>query len=169
MDVKVDFQNMQIIVSYQDATELGKLMTKLGEISPSKEKTTTNKSDSTEEQKDLDSTIDDLQLALSLLRGSRSAIFVKLLSENPQGLTDSNVKDALKMRSNHNLGPIIAHISKCCNKAGISRERIYLQKSKKGRDKKMAYFYQLTDEAAGIVRNIKNFEEEDFANSFEDE
>lgn len=167
MDVKVDFENMQIIVSYQDANELGKLMAKLGEFNPSSAPSPKNNVVNNEKTKDSDNSTDELKYALSLLRGSRSASFVQLLAENLQGLTDSSVKEGLKMSSKQNLGPIIAHISKCCNKAGIPRESIYIQKSKKGRDKKMAYFYQLTDEAAEIVRNIENFEEEEFESAFD--
>ena len=162
MDVNVDFDKSQIIVNYQDTVEMSEIMKVLGEIKNNIPKSESDTKSSVKSQPK-----DKLKLALSLVRGSQSARFIKLLAEHQKGMNDTEVKKELGMSSKQNLGPVVAHISKCCKKAGIARSDLYTQLSRKGRDKKMAYFYKLSAEAVNIVRNIKNFEEEEFENSFE--
>ncbi|QDU13798.1 hypothetical protein CA11_15840 [Gimesia maris] len=153
----------EVIVKCKDARELGEIIMMLQSFQSSGKDSISTTTDSS--KKKIIST-EDLAEAIISLRGSSAGRFIKLLSEHPEGMNDWEIKKGLGIDRESNLGPLIAHIGKVSKKLGITKDHVYQQASRKGKNNKIYYRYRLTPEAVEIVSNIKNFDELPFEEGF---
>ena len=93
---------------------------------------------------------------LHALKGSQSAKVLKAMSEATDGITDMRLREVIG--EDGNFGPIFAHVSKVCKRAGVTTAAIYSSVSKRSQNGKLLYKYRINPQASRILRTIPDFE-----------
>lgn len=120
---------------------------------------TTPAADSTDGSADEDS----IRKALMLMRGKPSGRLLQMIAATEEGCTDLVVKKEMSDGAGgreYNLGPVFAHLSRCCKKFNVDKSAVLYKKAKRLRRGKMSYFYRVTDVAARLIRETPDFNEE---------
>ncbi len=104
-----------------------------------------------------------IRQALLLMRGKPSGQVLQVLAKSENGCSDRALKREMPNSTTGaevNLAPAVSHISKSCKKFGVDKTAVLHKQSKRGPKGKMSYFYQITDVAARLIREIPDFDKE---------
>jgi len=153
MDVKVTINGVDVVVTASNAAEAAEFVrSMLGEASP---KTTAGSfSSSIAVQADVQN--DAVDLVLRDIKGNPSARFLLAMSKHPGGCWDSAIRQEGGI-GDRSLAPLASHVSKVCNRHGLSMDRIYTKKVKRIKDGKMTYFFTMKPEIIGKIQRLSDF------------
>ena len=103
---------------------------------------------------------DSIRKALLQMKGKASGQILLAISRHAEGCSDATLKSELATEGDKplNVGPSMAHLAKCCNKAGVSKAAILVRRSQRGPKGKMKYFNRVTDVAARLIEEIGDFD-----------
>jgi len=103
-----------------------------------------------------------IESALSSLRGSKTAKFIKHLAnmENHGGL-DSAIKSSFSPNLTISLAPYVASISKACKRAKVPMTKVLIRNEKRIRPGKVMYHYRLTEAAVAYVESVPDYENDE--------
>ncbi len=85
------------------------------------------------------------------LANTRKAEVLLALKDNPEGMTDEQLRSRVHMESNNALAGILGAISKNAAKAGFQPSQIITKTEQKDKEGKRIYVYQLTKEMAEAI------------------
>lgn len=174
MDVKVNIGGMEATISVANAQEAAELLRSISNLPGSTQHTAVNSGTSTMNPKVTDTspsandttsteniTVRNLCEALRPLAGSTGAKTLMILLHSSSTPTpDAEIKDALGIGPDGNLGPVFSSISKAFQRAGIAYESMIERHTRKGKKGKVHYWFGLTPTAKKALSAMPDFDKE---------